>query len=202
MDGAFEEQWFSIKEIADMTNISEPTARRYASKFSDFLRTKQYGRVTKYGPETADILLKISRYYNMGMETKEVEERLEKEVPRIYDMEDEEQMNPTETALQLSSPALFFTMMAMQTEQMNKMHEAIEQMGLVLKQMVEKDSREVEELRRIIEEMQNKHYEYIKEMEQAHKKEIEQLKRQFEEQLDELKRKKRFFSFKHWFDKK
>jgi len=79
--------WLSVAEIAKLTRIPAPTARRYASLFKDFLGGRKMGRVTKYPEDSATVFERISRYYGEGKVTAEIEDALRVEFPRTIDVE-------------------------------------------------------------------------------------------------------------------
>jgi len=78
--------WLSVAEIAKLTRIPAPTARRYASLFKDFLGGRRMGRVTKYPDESVVVFERISRLYNEGRVTAEIDEALRTEFPRTIDV--------------------------------------------------------------------------------------------------------------------
>ena len=84
----------SIAEIAKITRIPAPTARRYASLFKEFLDGRKIGRVTKYPESSIPVFQKITNLYNEGLVTHEIEERLRHEVPRTIDMPARQAMPP------------------------------------------------------------------------------------------------------------
>jgi len=79
--------WLSVAEIAKLTRIPAPTARRYASLFKDFLGGRKMGRVTKYPEEAVVVFERISVLYGEGCVTAEIDERLRTEFPRTIDIE-------------------------------------------------------------------------------------------------------------------
>ncbi|MBI9078814.1 MAG: hypothetical protein JEY79_03625 [Pseudodesulfovibrio sp.] len=79
--------WLSVAEIAKLTRIPAPTARRYASLFKDFLGGRRSGRVTKYPEESVVIFERISRFYGEGMVTAEIDDALRVEFPRTIDVD-------------------------------------------------------------------------------------------------------------------
>jgi len=83
--------WLSVAEIAKLTRIPAPTARRYASLFKDFLGGRKLGRVTKYPDDSVVIFEKISRMYGEGKVTAEIDEALRGEFTRTIDVEQEGQ---------------------------------------------------------------------------------------------------------------
>lgn len=79
--------WLSVAEIAKLTRIPAPTARRYAALFKDFLGGRKVGRVTKYPEDSVVVFERISRLYGEGRVTGEIEDRLHSEFPRTIDVE-------------------------------------------------------------------------------------------------------------------
>lgn len=79
--------WLSVAEIAKLTRIPAPTARRYASLFKDFLGGRKMGRVTKYPEESVVVFERISRLYSDGHVTSEIDDILRTEFPRTIDVE-------------------------------------------------------------------------------------------------------------------
>lgn len=79
--------WLSVAEIAKLTRIPAPTARRYASLFREYLSGRKMGRVTKYPEESATVFERISRMYGEGRVTAEIEQALRTEFPRVIDVE-------------------------------------------------------------------------------------------------------------------
>ncbi|BCS89028.1 hypothetical protein [Pseudodesulfovibrio sediminis] len=79
--------WLPVAEIATRTRIPAPTARRYAALFKDFLGGRKMGRVTKYPEESVVVFERISRLYNDGMVTSEIDDALRTEFPRTIDVE-------------------------------------------------------------------------------------------------------------------
>lgn len=79
--------WLSVAEIARLTRIPAPTARRYASLFREFLPHRKAGRVTRYAPEAARVFERISALYHEGRVTTEIEEVLRREFSRTIDVD-------------------------------------------------------------------------------------------------------------------
>ena len=79
--------WLPVAEIAKLTRIPAPTARRYAALFKDFLGGRKVGRVTKYPEESVVIFERISRLYGDGLVTNEIDERLRSEFPRTIEVD-------------------------------------------------------------------------------------------------------------------
>jgi len=80
-------KWLSVAEIAKLTRIPAPTARRYAALFKDFLGGRRAGRVTRYPEESVVIFERISRLYGEGKVTVEIDDALRVEFPRTIDVE-------------------------------------------------------------------------------------------------------------------
>ena len=78
--------WLSVAEIARLTRIPAPTARRYAALFREFLPHRKAGRVTRYAPEAARVFERISGLYHEGRVTTEIEEVLRREFSRTIDV--------------------------------------------------------------------------------------------------------------------
>ena len=90
--------WLSVAEIAKLTRIPAPTARRYASLFKDFLGGRKLGRVTKYPDDSVVIFEKISRMYGEGKVTAEIDEALRGQFTRTIDVEQEIEGQPPAVA--------------------------------------------------------------------------------------------------------
>jgi hypothetical protein len=81
--------WLSVAEIAKITRIPAPTARRYASLFREFLPSKKVGRVTKYSEDAVRIFEAISKLYQDGHVTTEIEDALKQEYSRTIEPAEE-----------------------------------------------------------------------------------------------------------------
>lgn len=79
--------WLSVAEIAKITRIPAPTARRYASLFKEYLPASKLGRVTKYSEDAIGIFERIAQLYAEGRVTPEIEEILGQEFPRTIDVQ-------------------------------------------------------------------------------------------------------------------
>jgi len=79
--------WLSVAEIAKLTRIPAPTARRYAALFKEFLGGRKMGRITKYPEECVVVFEKVSRMYGEGKVTAEIEDALRGEFTRTIDVE-------------------------------------------------------------------------------------------------------------------
>lgn len=69
-------EWLSIAEVAKQLGLAENTARRYVNLFKEYINSKQFGRATKYDTESLEILSTVSRLYQEGLGTQEIQERL------------------------------------------------------------------------------------------------------------------------------
>ncbi|WP_366141523.1 hypothetical protein [Pseudodesulfovibrio sp.] len=78
-----------MAEIAKLTRIPAPTARRYASLFKDFLNGRKMGRITKYPEDSLVVFERISRMYGEGKVTAEIEDGLKREFTRTIEVERE-----------------------------------------------------------------------------------------------------------------
>ena len=78
--------WLSVAEIAKITRIPAPTARRYASLFRDFLPSRKVGRVMKYSEDAVRIFETISSLYQEGHVTGEIEDALKQEYSRSAEL--------------------------------------------------------------------------------------------------------------------
>jgi len=79
--------WLPVAEIAKLTRIPAPTARRYAALFKDFLGGRKMGRVTKYPEESVVVFERISQLYGDGLVTSEIDDALRTEFPRTIDVD-------------------------------------------------------------------------------------------------------------------
>ena len=80
-------QYLSVAEIAKITRIPAPTARRYASLFKEYLPASKLGRVTKYSEDAIGIFERIAQLYAEGRVTPEIEEILGQEFTRTIDVQ-------------------------------------------------------------------------------------------------------------------
>ncbi|GAU08460.1 hypothetical protein [Desulfoplanes formicivorans] len=78
--------WLSLTAMARRLQIPEPTARRYAKLFSDYLPHRKVGRMTLYAPDAGPILTRISQLYSDGHKKDEVEALLKQELPKTIDV--------------------------------------------------------------------------------------------------------------------
>lgn len=67
---------YLIAELAQLAEIPENTARRYARLFEEFFSGRRYGRSTKYPGSDVQTLQLISGLYRAGLTTPEIFERL------------------------------------------------------------------------------------------------------------------------------
>lgn len=76
-------EWYSITELAEKTEIPEPTLRRYINKFQPYFISKGGSRAKKYDPSAIDILKRIKKLFDAGYETAGVAEVIRHEFPVI-----------------------------------------------------------------------------------------------------------------------
>ncbi len=74
--------WLNLTAMARSLEIPEPTARRYAKLFADYLPHRKMGHITMYAPDTAPILSRISQLYSQGKKKEDIEAVLKKEFPQ------------------------------------------------------------------------------------------------------------------------
>lgn len=91
------EEWLTISELAKRIGLAENTARRYATLFGEYLKSRSFGRATKYTSDATEVLGRIAGYYQQGLSTHEIHERFH-DLPKTVDMEAKaEQPPPTTT---------------------------------------------------------------------------------------------------------
>lgn len=78
--------WLSVAEIAKLTDIPAPTARRYAALFRDYLPSRKIGRVTKYAENAVEIFKTVSSLYQEGHVTGEIEDALKQDYSRTAEV--------------------------------------------------------------------------------------------------------------------
>lgn len=86
-------EWLSIGEVAKQLGLAENTARRYVNLFKEYIHSKQFGRATKYAPESLEILSTVSRLYQEGLGTQEIQERLRGTYTLHLDIPQEEELH-------------------------------------------------------------------------------------------------------------
>ncbi|MBD8016818.1 MerR family transcriptional regulator [Planococcus wigleyi] len=77
------QEWYSIAELAEKTRISEPSLRRYITKFHPYFMSKGGNRAKKYDSTAIDVLLRIKKLYDAGYETIGVADVIKHEFPVI-----------------------------------------------------------------------------------------------------------------------
>lgn len=92
--------WLSLTAFARRLQIPEPTARRYAKFFSDYLPHRKIGRMTLYAPDAGPILTRISELYSLGHKKEEISSILEQEIPKTIDIKP----SPVQDAAALAKP--------------------------------------------------------------------------------------------------
>lgn len=70
------EEWLTIADVSKRVGLAENTARRYAHLFGEYIKSRQFGRATKYAPEALEVMADISQLYQGGLSTQEIQERL------------------------------------------------------------------------------------------------------------------------------
>lgn len=78
-------EWYSVKELAEKTNIPDTTIRRYIDKFNDFFIFKGGSRSRRYEDTAIKILIRIKTLFDGGYESEQVHEVLQKEFPMVVD---------------------------------------------------------------------------------------------------------------------
>jgi DNA-binding transcriptional MerR regulator len=93
------QQWLTISELAEQTNIPDTTIRRYIAKFPDFFTYKGGSRSRRYEDTAIKVLVRIKSLYDAGYETDQVDSILRKEFAVIIDdnneVEDTDKPTPT-----------------------------------------------------------------------------------------------------------
>jgi hypothetical protein len=119
------DDWLTIMEMAQQANLSETTARCYASRFAPFVPHRTVGRITKYAPDTVGILMQVARLYQEGRSTPEVLAWLQREVPQTVEVEAESADPPTPPL----SPSLMLTLLAAQNTTLTRIAETLDKPG-------------------------------------------------------------------------
>ncbi|PIE68629.1 MAG: hypothetical protein CSA21_06455 [Deltaproteobacteria bacterium] len=78
--------WLTLTAMARSLQIPEPTARRYARLFAEYIPHRKVGHMTMYAPEASSVLAKISQLYAEGHKKTEVESILSKDLPQPIDI--------------------------------------------------------------------------------------------------------------------
>lgn len=86
-------EWYSIAELAEKTEIPEPTTRRYITKFQPYFISKGGSRAKKYDSSAIDILKRIQKLYAAGYETTGISEVIKNEFPVIMSDKDMTEMD-------------------------------------------------------------------------------------------------------------
>lgn len=89
------EEYLTVAQIAEKTNVPDTTVRRYLKLFETFFKSKAYGRTKKYSPDAVEIILVISKLYEESKSTSEIRERLQSTVLQIIDIEKPEHVPVT-----------------------------------------------------------------------------------------------------------
>lgn len=153
-------EWYSITELAEKTEIPEPTLRRYINKFQPYFISKGGSRAKKYDPSAIDILRRIKKLFDAGYETEGVKEVIKYEFPMIMgDKETSETgENPLAPTLATSDDVMEIKQALAEQREFNKLllqkladqerfiKEILEQRDQVLlERLTEKEERKVTE---------------------------------------------------------
>jgi hypothetical protein len=84
--GVFMAGWMLLGELAKDAKISDSTARRYANLFSAYLKSRSFGRTTKYLPDCLPVFLRVAELYQEGKNTIEILDMLPEEFPLADDL--------------------------------------------------------------------------------------------------------------------
>lgn len=76
-------EWYTIKELAEKTNIPDTTIRRYIDKFHDFFIFKGGSRSRRYEDTAVKILIRIKNLFDNGYESDDVDATLRNEFPMV-----------------------------------------------------------------------------------------------------------------------
>lgn len=76
----------ALNDIARLTSIPAPTARRYASLFKEFLPGRRLGRAMRYDNAAIAVFERVAELYGQGRITSEIEEILRREFPRTIEV--------------------------------------------------------------------------------------------------------------------
>jgi len=91
----------TIKEIAQVLNIPESTARYYRDKWPEYIPTSGQGRNKRYEPAAVDILRLIAEGLRNGRSATEIENELSLKYQAIMDIEPEPQQLPQQRSSSL-----------------------------------------------------------------------------------------------------
>ncbi|MEH7452294.1 MerR family transcriptional regulator [Gottfriedia acidiceleris] len=78
-------EWITITELAERTNIPEPTVRRYLKLFKTFFKDNGGSRSKRYEEQGVKILVRIKNLYDSGRDTEEISGILTTEFSMIID---------------------------------------------------------------------------------------------------------------------
>ena len=74
------DKWMSIPQMARELQAVEVTIRRYIERLPEFFTCEVEGGVSRYKPESMDVLRRIQELYSQKKRKNEIREILEKEV--------------------------------------------------------------------------------------------------------------------------
>ena len=95
------QELMTIKEIAQVLNIPESTARYYRDKWPEYIPTSGQGRNKRYEPAAVDILRLIAEGLRNGRSATEIENDLSLKYQATYDQEPEPQQLPQQRSSSL-----------------------------------------------------------------------------------------------------
>ena len=95
------QELMTIKEIAQVLNIPESTARYYRDKWPEYIPTSGQGRNKRYEPAAVDILRLIAEGLRNGRSATEIENELSLKYQAIMDIEPEPQQLPQQRSSSL-----------------------------------------------------------------------------------------------------
>jgi DNA-binding transcriptional MerR regulator len=88
-------EWYTIKELAEQTNIPDTSIRRYIDKFHDFFTFKGGSRSRRYEETAIKILIRIKNLFDNGYESEQVDATLRNEFPMVVDGDKEDEADKT-----------------------------------------------------------------------------------------------------------
>jgi len=94
--GGIKKRWYkamkylTVGELVNSSGIPETTTRRYLNTFKTFINTKRSGRITKYHPDTLELLKKVYNFYLNGATTEEIFSTLSESNAQIIEIENNE----------------------------------------------------------------------------------------------------------------
>lgn len=83
--------YLTITEIAEQTDIPNSTCRRYLASFEPFFSVKGGSRLKKYESDAVNVLMRIKKLYDEGLETHEIFDVLKNEFPLVVNSEEQQE---------------------------------------------------------------------------------------------------------------